>query len=289
MSEPTKITLPDGGFLRAQFYSGPESAPVILLSNSVLTDMRIWDQQIAALNRFFPILSYDQRGHGLSSVSSTPMTFDDFGADVLTLLDAFDIHSCVFIGLSMGVPTGLAALRKSPQRFKAFVAVDGVAKSAAGREAFWSEQRKTARNVGLEQLTSEIAQRWLPSENETAVGILELTKILAGTPVEGFAAATHALQKYDYTSELIKLDVPFLAITGENDGAMPEAMRQQFNSVPRARFEIIKHAGHVPNFQRPDDFNEVLLNFLTSSDGLGFTSANPSTIDKKNTKTDELL
>lgn len=267
LSQHTKVALPDGGYLRAQFLEGPANAPIIVLSNSVLTDMRIWDKQIAALNPFFSILRYDQRGHGQSSVTSQAMTFDDFGADVLALLDTFKLKRCVFVGLSMGVPTGLAAMATAPERFDAFVAVDGIAKSAAGREAFWSERRETARAAGLKQLANETAQRWLPGISDAAdEQLLQLTQIIAATPVEGFTAATHALQNYDYSAELIKLAVPFLGIAGEQDGAMPDAMRQQFNTVTGAQFETIERAGHVPNFQRADSFNKTILKFLRSLD-----------------------
>ncbi|MFK8079665.1 MAG: alpha/beta fold hydrolase [Granulosicoccus sp.] len=263
-----KVALPDGGYLCAQFNAGPKNASVIVLSNSVLTNMSIWEQQVSVLTQAYSVLRYDQRGHGQSSIPLVPMTFDDFGSDVLALLDAFDVQSCIFVGLSMGVPTGLAALARVPERFVAFIAVDGVARSAAGREAFWSERRDTARKHGVAQLADDTAKRWLPGESDTAEVVLALTQIISATPVEGFAIATHALQRYDYSSVLVKLAVPFLAIAGKEDGAMPDAMRQQFSDVKGAQFGTIEQAGHVPNFQNADAFNKAVLNFLTSIDKL---------------------
>lgn len=264
MNEVSKVALGDGGYLQARLDPGPDGGLVVVLSNSVLTDLTVWDGQVAALGKDCSFLRYDQRGHGCSSVSPGPRTFDDYGADLVTLLDAFDVESCVFVGLSMGVPTGLAAFARAPERFAAFVAVDGVAKSARGRETFWSERRETARRDGMTALAQDTAQRWLPGAAEGSDLMAGLTDMIAATPVEGFASASFALQSYDYTSAVGRLNVPFLAIAGAEDGAMPDAMRGQFAAIPGARFEVIQAAGHIPNVQCPAPFNAALLSFLRS-------------------------
>ncbi len=264
VSDAIKVALADGGHLNARFHAGPSGAPTLVLSNSVMTDLGVWDSQIADLTRVVSVLRYDQRGHGQSSITSGPMTFDDYGSDVLALMDAFDESRCIFLGLSMGVPTGLAAFGQASDRFQAFVAVDGVAKSAPGREAFWSERRDTARDKGMAHIAPGTAQRWLPGETATSQVVEKLSAMVAATPVEGFAAATFALQDYDYTDVVTDMALPFLAITGAEDGAMPDAMQRQFGGIQGARFELIESAGHVPNFQRPELFNNALLPFLRS-------------------------
>lgn len=264
MNECNKVALSDGGFLQASFLAGPANAPLIVLSNSAMTDMRIWEEQAGVLSKGYSVLQYDQRGHGQSSIPTSTMTFDHFGADIVTLLDAFDVKKCIFIGLSMGVPSGLAALMQAPDRFQAFVAVDGVSKSAHGREAFWRERRETARECGMAQIADETVDRWIVGEGDVNDQVSRLREIVASTPVEGFAGATYALQNYDYSAGLSELSLPFMSIAGSEDGAMPDAMKKQFGAIQGAKFETIKQAGHVPNFQRPDAFNEVVLPFLRS-------------------------
>ena len=51
---------------------GPETAPVIVFSNSLGTNHRMWEPQIAAFTRHFRALRYDTRGHGESSVTPGP-------------------------------------------------------------------------------------------------------------------------------------------------------------------------------------------------------------------------
>ena len=241
---------------------GPMGAPWVVFSNSVMTDLSIWDAQVEVLAEEFSVLRYDQRGHGQSNVTDSPLRFEDYGSDLNHLLDAYEIETCVFVGLSMGVPTGLAALAKDPQRFMGFVAVDGVSRSAPGREAFWTERRETARSQSMAEIAKGTATRWLPGEQAESPMAQRLTSMIAAAPVEGFAAATYALQSYDHSKALEQVSCPFLGIAGALDGAMPDAMRTQFGDIADAQFIEIADAGHVPNFQRPDLFNQALTTFL---------------------------
>ncbi len=264
MTDTHTITLPDGTLLNARL-EGPEDAACVLFSNSVLTDLSIWDAQVEALKGDYRVLRYDQRGHGASGVPDGPMGFSRYGADVIDLLAALGIARCTFVGLSMGVPTGLAAYQAAPEMFERFVVVDGIAKSAAGREAFWTERRETARMSGMVRIAEETAPRWMPGVEDTAPEMVRLKAMVAGTPVEGFAAATHALSNYDLSSVARTLTCPFLGITGEKDGAMPEAVRSQFEPLPDAQFTDIPGAGHLPNYQVPDAFTTALSAFLDTT------------------------
>ena len=262
MTHSDRLSLLDGGHLNVRI-DGAEGAPWVVMSNSVLTDLSIWDAQIAPLTKRFRVLRYDQRGHGGSSLPEEPMNFADYGNDLHLLLEDQGIKRCTFVGLSMGVPTGLAALAKAPERFAAFVAVDGVAKSAPGREAFWAERRETARDKGMIEIAKTTVLRWLPGATDAM--ITSLQDMVAQTPVAGFAAATSALASYDHVEALRHLDGPFLGIAGAEDGAMPDAIKRQFGDLNDARFANISDAGHLPNFQQADAFNDVLLTFLSDN------------------------
>jgi pimeloyl-ACP methyl ester carboxylesterase len=81
---------------------GPADAPVLLLSNSLGTDLGMWDTQMPAFTEHFRVLRYDTRGHGQSQVSAGFYSIEQLGRDVLALLDHLDIARVHFCGLSMG-------------------------------------------------------------------------------------------------------------------------------------------------------------------------------------------
>ena len=67
---------------------GPADAPVLVLSNSLGTDLRIWDRVVSALGDQFRVLRYDKRGHGLSSCPPPPYSVEDLTRDTEELLAA---------------------------------------------------------------------------------------------------------------------------------------------------------------------------------------------------------
>ncbi|WP_234889686.1 alpha/beta fold hydrolase [Agrobacterium vitis] len=76
----------------------PGHKPWLTFCNSLGTDLHAWDRQIEDLSRYYCILRYDRRGHGLSSAAPPPpYALSDLGADVIALLGTLGIertHQC---------------------------------------------------------------------------------------------------------------------------------------------------------------------------------------------------
>ena len=95
---------------------GPEDAPVLVLSNSLGTNLGMWDDQASVLRELFRLLRYDQRGHGDSPVPSGPYKIEDLGLDLLALLDRLEIEHASFCGLSIGGLVGMWLASEAPER-----------------------------------------------------------------------------------------------------------------------------------------------------------------------------
>ena len=247
--------------LRARV-DGPEGAPWVVFGNSLVTDLSVWDAQVATLKERYRILRYDQRGHGQSAVGTAPARIEVLGADLVSLLERFGIDSCTYVGLSMGVPTGLAALRERPRAFSSLVFVDGNAKAAATGRAFWEERITLARAVGMERYAEITAERWLGAEALADDRGDRLRAMIAATPIEGMEYGATCLMGYDCADVLPRIDVPLLALAGANDGAMPERMAEVFGALPTGRAAVVEGAGHLPNLEAPAAFDARLVAFL---------------------------
>ena len=75
---------------------GPEGAPWLIFSNSLATNLAMWDDQARALGRSFRVLRYDQRGHGETEAPAGRYTFDQLIADAVALMDALGIEQGAF-------------------------------------------------------------------------------------------------------------------------------------------------------------------------------------------------
>ena len=97
-------------------FDGPEDAPVILISNSLASNLAMWDHQIDTLVGIgFRVLRYDSRGHGRSGVTPGPYSIEALAGDAVGLLDALGIERASFMGCSKGGMVGQMAGTK-PRR-----------------------------------------------------------------------------------------------------------------------------------------------------------------------------
>ena len=72
---------------------GPATAPVLLLSNSLSSDLSMWDDQVPVWAQRFRVVRYDQRGHGSTVVSAEPYSMDQLGRDAIGVMDALGIKT----------------------------------------------------------------------------------------------------------------------------------------------------------------------------------------------------
>ncbi len=81
---------------------GPQDAPIVMLSNSLMSNLTMWEPQMSVLTKSFRVLRYDTRGHGDTDAPTGPYTIQLLAEDVIALLDALKIDKVHFAGLSMG-------------------------------------------------------------------------------------------------------------------------------------------------------------------------------------------
>lgn len=250
--------LPGGSALNYRIDFAGAEAPWVVFGNSLMTDLSIWDDQVAALAGRFNLLRYDQRGHGASAIPSAAINFEQLGQDLLAVMDAAGVTRCSYVGLSMGVPTGLAAYAVRPQAFARLVLVDGQARSAATGQAFWAERIAFAREHGMGLLAEQTVRRWLRPSRHGLPMADRLGAMIAATPSAGFIVCAGVLRSYDLSALLDRIDVPVHLVAGAEDGAMPATMAAMKDVIAGATFTTIEDAGHIPNFERPEVFNVIL-------------------------------
>src|SRR6202162_6178207 len=84
------IKVDDGCSIHVEV-EGPERAPVLMLSNSLGTDLHMWDEQVGPLTQHFRLVRYDRRGHGKSDVPRGPYSMARLGRDVVGVIDGLGI------------------------------------------------------------------------------------------------------------------------------------------------------------------------------------------------------
>src|SRR3984893_10165350 len=167
---------------------GPDNSPWLILSNSLLTNLSMWDDQVAALKSSYRILRYDQRGHGGTQATSGPYSFALLVADVMALLDMLGIMRAHFCGVSMGGMTALFLAQRHADRFDRIIACDCGPASTPASAQQWKERIDLAAQKGMDALVEVTVNRWFPPDFvATNAPVLDKVRgMIRSTPFKGF-------------------------------------------------------------------------------------------------------
>src|SRR5262245_26090253 len=174
---------------------GPEGAPWLIFSNSLITNLSMWDDQAAALKNDFRVLRYDQRGHGGTDAPAGKYSFDMLTKDVIGLMDALSIRKAHFCGISMGGMTALFLGQRHADRFDKIIPCDCGPASTPQSAQQWKERIDLGAEKGMEALVDVTVNRWFPSEFvATKAPVLDKIRgMIRSTPYNGFAGCAYAL------------------------------------------------------------------------------------------------
>lgn len=241
---------------------GPEDAPALVLSNSLGSDLSMWEEQIPALAQRYRMVRYDTRGHGGSEVTPGPYTLEQLGQDVLRLLDHLGLERAHFCGLSMGGLTGLWLGRFRPARLRRLIVCNSAAR--VGSAASWAERIAKVQGEGMAALADTVVPRWFSAPFYAAqpARMAQLKTVFGATLPAGYMANCAALADADLRGELGAIQVPTLVIGGTHDLSTPQEQAHELvRGIPGAR-GVILEAGHLSNIEQAERFNTEVLAHL---------------------------
>jgi 3-oxoadipate enol-lactonase len=229
-------------------------------------DHTMWVYQVARFAAEYRLIMPDLRGYGLTDVTPGRVMLDEMALDILHLLEALKVGRAVFCGLSMGGQIVLDLYRLFPEKVDALVIVDSDAQgeTAESRKARLAKA-DTIMGTGMRQHTDETIHQYIaPSSMSNKAVYTHLYKMMSTTTSEGAAAAHRGrAERRDHLSMLHTIRVPTLIVVGEEDHFTPVPIaRLMSDHIPGARLAVIPGAGHLPNMEAPEAFNEVLDGFL---------------------------
>nr|WP_100549240.1 MULTISPECIES: 3-oxoadipate enol-lactonase [unclassified Pseudomonas] len=244
---------------------GPVDAPVLVLSNSLGTDLHMWDAQVAAFAERFRVLRYDTRGHGQSLVTDGLYSIEQNGRDVLALLDALDIAKAHFCGLSMGGLIGQWLAINAPQRIQRLVLCNTAAK--IGSPEVWTPRIDTVLRDGqaaMLALRDASIDRWFTPEFAQAQPALvePVVGMLAATSPQGYAANCAAVRDADFREQVASIIAPTLIVCGTADAVTTPEHGRFIQERIRGAELVEFHAAHLSSVEAGELFTRRVLDFL---------------------------
>ena len=257
--------------------AGPAEGPAISMIHGYTGNTRNWALTIRPLTAAgWRTLTADNPGHGDSAAPEdlSAYTMENMADAQHGLARSLGFAPAVVAGHSMGGAIAEEYAIRHPEAVRALVLVD----SAGGgpREVpGWAEQRAMmakghayAREHGLEAFWEyQVANGLRPGFSDLTPEMQALAKSeFLRTSLRGYLECGAQLGARRHTLEdLAKLTIPTLVIRGENEGpGLVQVADDLARVIPGARLEVIPGAGHSPQFEAPERFNAVLLDFLAS-------------------------
>jgi pimeloyl-ACP methyl ester carboxylesterase len=228
----------------------------------------MWRPQVEAFSRVgWRVIAPDLRGYGKTTVVPGTTTMETFARDLADLLEYLAIDRVVLGGLSMGGQVVMEFYRLFPHRVRGLVLADTSARAETddGKRLRNSTADRLLRE-GMAPYAEEVLPKMVAPPNLRARPELarQVVAMMLATSPEGAAAALRGrAERPDYLDMLAHITVPTLVVVGSEDSFTPvNEARLLHQGIPEAALAVIQGAGHLPNLERPTEFNDALRDLL---------------------------
>jgi pimeloyl-ACP methyl ester carboxylesterase len=255
---------------------GP-SAPVVFV-HGLGGQWQNWLENIPRVSRERRVIAPDLPGFGLSPEPPERITISGYGRLVDALCERLGLGPVHLVGNSMGGFVAAETAIQVPEHVERLVLVSAAGISSTN--VYTAPALLLGRAAGA--LTSytaaghdRVARR--PRARHAALALvaryparlkadLAYEGFMKGAGKPGFDAAFRASLEYDFRDRLPEIRCPTLIVWGENDAILPVRDAQEFERlIPDSRKLLMRDTGHVPMAERPDAFNNALLEFLAET------------------------
>jgi 3-oxoadipate enol-lactonase len=250
----------------ARIYYEVEGAgdPVVLIHAGV-ANLRMWDDQVAALRDAYRVIRYDTRGFGRTETDAVEFSNR---ADIAALLDHLGERSAHVVGLSRAGSIALDFALEYPDRVRTLVAAAGgiggyESPDESPMETF-EEPDRYEQAKDWEALAEWETAYWAdgpgqpPDRVDPAVRAKVHDWVLTNYRAEKETGEPQVLDP-PAVGRLGELRPPLLVMLGTlDDSGTSESMRHLADAVPGARLEVFEGAAHMINLEQPERFNALL-------------------------------
>ena len=264
--------------IRTRYWTAGDKGPALLLIHGFGASVEIWQHNIEPLAKFYKVYAIDLVGFGRTEKHEGPYTpsfMVDFINDALTVLN---LEKVTLIGLSMGGGLSILYTLRFPHKVDKLVLVDS---AGLGKEVIFSMRlmslpflgefvTKPSRKMAYlffkpavlnpNQLKGQFTDIYYELFSLPGAQTAMLKVIRSGCNIFGI--------KKDVLNETLmnlhRITSPTLIIWGRQDAILP--LKQAYyakEKISNSKLHIIEQCGHMPNFEKPDEFNQVVLDFLS--------------------------
>ena len=245
---------------------GPEDAPVLVLNNGLIMNAATsWIFQTPVLSKHYRLLQYDYFGQGQSDHSIITDWIEGHAEHLAELLEALNIDTAHIAGISYGGEVSQAFVLEYPEKVRSLILIDTV--SEVGPELglvinSWVDALRAEDALAFFHATVpwNFSPDWIAVNDTILEDAKERYELL---DFQAIIRLCECFFKVDFTARLSEIQVPTCIMVGELDRIKGISYARILKEViPHAELHIIDGAGHASCWERPEEFNSIILGFL---------------------------
>jgi pimeloyl-ACP methyl ester carboxylesterase len=231
-------------------------------------DRAAWALQMPAWSQRFRVVSFDNRDVGRSSYADGPYEIADMARDALALADHLELESFHLVGLSMGGAIAQEMALSAPDRIRTLtLCVTWGGYGRRGQQQTRLAAAQVARGSREELVDMLLVQCFSEEffEDERQVSFMRRAMLANPYPQEpqAFVRQLEACGRHEARNRLVRLAMPVHVIGAEHDVLVPPWKSSELAQlIPEARLTMIPAAAHGANFERAEEFNKTVTDFL---------------------------
>ncbi|WP_176308634.1 alpha/beta fold hydrolase [Micromonospora sp. NBS 11-29] len=260
----------DVGATRVHWTRDGAGPPLVLL-HGLGGDISFWDADHERLAPDFDVITVDLRGSG-ATAGSEELTIGELAEDVRAVLDDAGVQRAHTLGFSLGGLVALELALTHPDRVGGLILASTYARMGAQARRFLDAVLDVYSRGATNRQMYDLIAPWLFSASFVAdpanAGFFNLTDAdLEDQGRAEWCALYRAQQAFDVTARLGELTARTLILTGQEDHLVsPHDTRVLTNGIGGAQQYVFHAAGHLVNVERPDEFLDVVRDFLLPSE-----------------------
>lgn len=243
---------------------------VVVFINGLTMDVNGWYFQVQEFSKRHRVLRYDCRGQGKSDKPDMEYSQTMHAEDLKNLMQKLDIQKAHLVGLSNGGMIAQHFALNFPEKVGALVLVDTCSYIDTLLDSIirvWIN----AAQIGGSEFRYDVSIPFIFSEDfikKNKETLAQMKKISSEVnPANAIINLAKGCLIHNTSDRLSEIKVPTLIIVGEEDILIPMKYSKLLNEgIKGSRLAIIKGCGHAPPIEKPEEFNRIVLDFLSEYD-----------------------
>ncbi len=244
--------------------------PAVVLVHAGIADSRMWEPQLRSFPKSHTVIRLDLPGFGNSPIETNPISYR---GSVGEALDAAGVERAAVVGTSLGGMVALDFALDSPERVSALVLVGAGTDDhdySEEMQTFDAEEEAALARGDLDAAVTANLDFWVAGPRRTLDEVdPKIRELVADMQLQAFRLSKgHDDVRADRldppaSQRLGDVNVPTLVVTGDEDVEDFRMMGDRLaRDIPDAERATIAGAAHLPNLERPNEFDRIVLDFL---------------------------